>query len=153
MARGVPEEKFIEVVVNSDSREAAANELGISVSAVNVRICKLVDNGKLIRNGRSIELPKPKDKPKELEAGTTDEKVTESTECKPHKTWELGNKSATNPVKIDVSSSEEGLRLFKKKGVMERLDSLMALMEDTDTYEIKNMFKQLAVKIFENSLK
>lgn len=141
MPRGIPDEQFIEVVINTKTRAEAAEKLGMSVGGVNARVSNMLKNGKLVSDGhRGVKLPENED----------DSEVTENKHSEGE---ELGSSKATNTVRIDVTPPEAGLRLFKREGVMQRLDTLMSLRDESDTHEIKSLFQQLAIKIFENSLK
>ena len=139
MARGIPEEQFIEAVLHSANRVEAADKLGMSVGGVNARVSSMLKSGKLVYDeNRKIQV--------------ANREILKSVD-KEVEDVELGNDKATNSVKIDVTPPEEGLRLFKREGVMQRLDTLMSLTDESDTHEIKTLFHQLAIKIFENSLK
>ena len=142
------EHDFIEAAIAIGNRNELAEKLGITYSAVSVRINKLLKEGKLIKDAEG-KLHRIGENLSGVEKVKIDENFRHRTECDQE---ELGS-TETKTINIDVSTPEEGLRLFKKDGVMTRLDNLMALTDDEDTVEIKQLFKQLAIKIFENSLK
>lgn len=63
------------------------------------------------------------------------------------------NLSKSKAVHIDVTSSQEGRRFLKDPSALDRIDSLLRLVEESDSHVIKDMFRDLAVEIFKSNLK
>lgn len=63
------------------------------------------------------------------------------------------NLSESKAVHIDVTSSQEGRRFLKDPSALDRIDSLLRLVEESDSHVIKDMFRDLAVEIFKSNLK
>ena len=56
-------------------------------------------------------------------------------------------------IQIDTSDASEGLRFLKHKDTLDRIDIIMSQMKESDSAEIKGLFRTLVCKIFESSLK
>lgn len=154
----IDDKLFMATVVETNNLKKASEILKMSYGGVTARAKRLRNKGMLsIVNGKYTIIDpdiieNKEEKPIENNRSLNNEVVKSyKPERDPEET--LGNPKNSGGIQIDTSDASEGLRFLKHKDTLDRIDIIMSQMKESDSAEIKGLFRTLVCKIFESSLK
>lgn len=151
------DDQLIEKIIELQSTKAVANHFQVVPNSVSTRLKKLSDTGRISKiNNKWVKID-TNDNPDTPEVNCSQRIPAPKAEgYRPERDpmEEMGNTQAKSMF-IDTTPAEQGFRFLKdsEDDAIIRIDTLMSCMKESDSREIKEMFKALACKIFESSLK
>ena len=146
----VDEKTFINALVETNSPKLAAEKLGLGYGGVIDRTNRYMQKGLIdIVNGKYVAVDPDEVKTKRHDS----EDVVDSYRPERDPAEELGNSKNSGKIMIDTSEASEGQRFLKHTDTLDRIDIIMSQMKETDSLEVKGLFRNLVCKIFESSLK